>query len=122
MTGSGLSSSEQSRPPSPQTCGLSSQIAVGDVLLPQVDLSLNRGVDRRFLRGDSGHRDAQSGRFNSPPALSQGGIHEESALSRRLFNTIQAKIRCSLGVSLQGKAAGREQEDAMHCCGYRCRN
>jgi hypothetical protein len=64
-------------------------MAVGAMFLPlQVDLSRNREVDCWFVRGDSGRRDAQSGRFNPPPALSQGGIHEESALSRRLFNTI----------------------------------
>src|ERR1035438_3377005 len=47
---------------------------------------------------------------------------EESALSRRLFNTIQTKIWCSLGVSLQRTAAGRQQEDAVHCRGNCCRN
>jgi hypothetical protein len=123
MTGSGLSSSEQSRPVPTELPVLSSQIAVGAMfLLPPVDLSLNREVDCGFFAAavDLGTRS----RVDSTHHLRSRKEEsiEESALTRRLFNTIQTKIRCSLEVSLQRTATGRQQEDAAHCGGNCCRN
>src|ERR1017187_2195909 len=92
------------------------------VLLPQGRSPLNREVDCGLFEAtvDMGRRS----RVDSTHHLRSRKEEsiEESALSRRLFNTIQTKIWCSLGVSLQRTAAGRQQEDAVHCCGNCCRN